>query len=61
MKRRYLTAEEQYRYCKSDGTPTGGWFSWGWLIFWILVFFPVAIVYILVKLGDRWGGRRARA
>lgn len=29
------------------------WFSWGWLIFWIIVFFPIAIIYILIKYGDK--------
>jgi heme/copper-type cytochrome/quinol oxidase subunit 2 len=29
------------------------WFSWGWLIFWIIVCLPIAIIYLLIKLGDR--------
>ena len=29
------------------------WFSWGVLIFWIVVCFPIAIIYILIKMGDR--------
>ena len=34
-------------------TPKKQWFSWGWLIFWIIVFFPIAIIYILIKMGER--------
>jgi len=29
------------------------WFSWGWLIFWIIVAYPIAIVYLLIKYGDK--------
>ena len=31
------------------------WFSWFWLIFWAIVCFPIAILYLLVKLGDMKG------
>lgn len=27
----------------------GGCWQWGWLAFWILVFFPVAIFYYFAK------------
>lgn len=29
------------------------WFSWGWLIFWIIVFWPAAIVYIIIKSKEK--------
>jgi hypothetical protein len=29
------------------------WFSWFWLIFWIIACLPIAIVDILIKLGDK--------
>jgi hypothetical protein len=29
------------------------WFSWGWLIFWIILCFPIAIIYLLVKMGNK--------
>jgi len=29
------------------------WFSWFWLVFWLIVFYPVAIVYIIIKLGEK--------
>lgn len=32
---------------------TEKWFSWGWLIFWIIVCIPIAIIYILIKYGDK--------
>jgi hypothetical protein len=41
---------------KVRGLKTGlktKWFSWGWLIFWIIVCWPVAIVYMLIKMGNR--------
>lgn len=25
------------------------WFSWGWLIFWLIVAWPIAIYYIIMK------------
>ena len=35
------------------GNPPKPWFSWFWLVFWILVCFPVAIIYILIKMGNK--------
>jgi hypothetical protein len=29
------------------------WFSWGWLIFWILVSMPIAFIYLAIKYVDR--------
>lgn len=29
------------------------WFSWGYLIFWLILFWPAAIVYIMIKSRER--------
>ena len=29
------------------------WFSMGWLIFWLIFFWPVAIVYMIIKSQER--------
>jgi len=33
--------------------PQDKWFSWGWLIFWLIVFFPIAFVYLIIKMGNK--------
>jgi len=29
------------------------WFSWGWLIFWIIFAFPIAFIYLLIKYAEK--------
>jgi hypothetical protein len=38
---------------RRQGEMKKSWFSWKWLVFWIVVFFPMAIVYLMIKLGDK--------
>ncbi len=33
--------------------PVKQWFSWGWLIFWIIVCFPIAFLYLMLKIGEK--------
>ena len=38
---------------KNEEMNAENWFSWGWLIFWILVFFPGAFLYIIIKASEK--------
>ena len=40
---------------KTKRTLKEHWFSWGWLVFWIIVFWPVAIIYLLIKSKEKNG------
>jgi len=31
------------------------WFSLGWLIFWIIIAWPIAIIYIIIKSKNKNG------
>jgi len=28
------------------------WFSWGWVIFWLIMFWPAVFIYLFIKYGD---------
>lgn len=38
-------------------TKNKNWFSWGWLIFWIIISIPIGgtlgLIYLLIKYADK--------
>lgn len=51
-----LNKKFQIRTSKKSQEESKAWYNLGWVIFLSLLFFPFALIYILIKLGDKNAG-----